>query len=357
MDNDEVNTPKRPTDRARPVMADVARRAGVALGTVSNVLNNPNLVAKDTRERVQNAIDELGFVRNNAARSLVTGRADTVGFVIVDVGNSFFVDMARGVEAELDTHGIRLLLANSDVDLGKQTSYISVFEEAKVAGILLAPLDAPLDAAQAAQRRGMPLVYVNWSGEEDGCKVMVDEELGGYLAMRHLLDQGLRRLAFAGGPFSLSAIAQRHTGALRAIAEVPDAQLETIETHSITVRGGYALGTALSDRPVDERPEGLFAAADALASGAIQTMQLGGIRVPEDLAVVGYDDNHFAQDNAIPITSVAQPGHEMGRIAASVLFEEIASPADHEHRTVMLSPALFPRASSARRGLSGDGTS
>ncbi|MGV2900814.1 LacI family DNA-binding transcriptional regulator [Microbacterium sp. AGC62] len=333
--------------RPRPVMADVARHAGVALGTVSNVLNNPQIVAQETRERVLNAIDELGFVRNNAARSLVTGRADTVGFVVVDVGNSFFVDMARGVEEELDAHNIRLLLANSDVNLAKQDSYISVFEEAKVAGILLAPLDAPLDAARAARHRGMPVVHVNWPGDDDACGVVVDEELGGYLATRHLLDQGLRRLAFAGGPFSLSAIAQRHIGAQRAVAEVADAHLETIETHSITVRGGYALGEMLSSRPVGERPEGLFAAADALAAGAIQTMQLAGMHVPSDIAVVGYDNNHFAQDSSIPITSVGQPGHEMGRTAAQVLYEEIADPADHTHRTITMTPTLFARASSA----------
>jgi LacI family transcriptional regulator len=333
--------------RPRPVMADVARHAGVALGTVSNVLNNPQIVAQETRERVLSAIDELGFVRNNAARSLVTGRADTVGFVVVDVGNSFFVDMARGVEEELDAHNIRLLLANSDVNLAKQDSYISVFEEAKVAGILLAPLDAPLDAARAARHRGMPVVHVNWPGVDDACGVVVDEELGGYLATRHLLDQGLRRLAFAGGPFSLSAIAQRHIGAQRAVAEVADARLETIETHSITVRGGYALGEMLSSRPAGERPDGLFAAADALAAGAIQTMQLAGMLVPSDIAVVGYDNNHFAQDSSIPITSVGQPGHEMGRTAAQVLYEEISDPADHSHRTITMTPTLFTRASSA----------
>lgn len=333
--------------RPRPVMTDVARHAGVSLGTVSNVLNNPHIVTQATRERVLRSISELGFIRNNAARSLVTGRADTVGFVVVDVGNSFFIDLARGVEEELDEHGIRLLLANSDVNLSKQDAYIGVFEETKVAGILLAPLDAPLDAARAARERGVPVVHVNWPGDRDACGVVVDEELGGYLATRHLLDRGLRRLAFAGGPFTLSAIAQRFIGASRAVAEVEDAELERIETRSITVRGGYDLGASLSERPHEARPEGLFCGADALAAGAIQMMQLAGIRVPQDMAVVGYDNNHFAQDSSIPITSVGQPGHEMGRIAAEVLLEEIRSPGRHEHRTITLSPTLFERVSSA----------
>ncbi|MGP6176212.1 LacI family DNA-binding transcriptional regulator [Microbacterium sp. A196] len=332
--------------RPRPVMTDVARHAGVSLGTVSNVLNNPHIVTQEKRERVLRSIRELGFVRNNAARSLVIGRADTVGFVVVDVGNSFFIDLARGVEEELDEHGIRLLLANSDVNLSKQDAYINVFEETKVAGILLAPLDAPLEAARATRGRGVPVVHVNWPGDQDACGVVVDEELGGYLAARHLLDRGLRRLAFAGGPFSLSAIAQRLAGATRAVTEVDDATLQKIETRSISVRGGYDLGAALSERGILDRPDGLVAASDALAAGAIQTMQLAGIRVPEDMAVVGYDNNHFAQDSSIPITSVGQPGHEMGKIAAQVLLEEISS-ASHAHRTITLAPTLFERVSSA----------
>lgn len=332
--------------RPRPVMADVARHAGVALGTVSNVLNNPSIVAPATRARVLEAIDELGFVRNNAARSLVTGRADTVGFVVVDVGNSFFVDLARGVEEALDERGIRLLLANSDVDLGKQDAYISLFEETKVSGILLAPLDAPLDAARATRSRGVPVVYVNWPGDGDTCGVVVDEELGGYLAASHLLASGRRRLAFAGGPFTLSAVAQRHQGAQRAVEEFPDASLEVIETHSLTVRGGYELGRQLLERPAEQRPDGLFAAADALASGAMQVMLLGGMHIPTDLALIGYDNNHFAHDSAIPITSVGQPGKEMGAIAARILVDEIFDVAGHAHETVTLRPTLFERASS-----------
>lgn len=326
-------------------MTDVARHAGVSLGTVSNVLNNPHLVTQDTRDRVLRSIEELGFVRNHAARSLVTGRADTVGFVVVDLGNSFFVDLARGVEEELDRHGIRLLLANSDVDLTKQDGYIGLFEETKVSGILLAPLDAPLDAARAARRRGVPVVHVNWPGEDGACGVVVNEELGGFLAAQHLLQQGRRRLAFAGGPHTLSAVAQRFEGASRAVAECPDAVLERIDTRSISVRGGHELGTMLAGRAPEDRPDGLVAAADALASGALQVMLLAGVRVPDDLAVVGYDNNHFAHDSTIPITSVGQPGHEMGRIAAQVLVEEIIG-ARHEHRTVRLDPTLIHRASS-----------
>lgn len=330
-------------------MADVARHAGVSLGTVSNVLNNPKIVTDETRERVQQAITELGFVRNKSARSLVRGHPDTIGFVIVDVGNSFFLDIARGVEEELDQHNFRLLLANSDVDQAKQDDYIALFAETTVAGLLLAPLDGPLDAARTARSGGLPVVQVNWPGDDDSCGVVADEEHGGYIAAQHLLERGRTRLAFAGGPFTLSAVADRLAGAQRAVAEVPGATLETIETPRITVRGGTALGEELMQRSARDRPDGLVAASDALGSGAIQVLRLGGVSVPEDIAVVGYDNNHFSHDSPVPMTSVGQPGHEMGATAARMLLEEISSLREHQHRTVKFEPVLYERQSTPPR--------
>ncbi|WP_232531764.1 LacI family DNA-binding transcriptional regulator [Microbacterium halophytorum] len=327
-------------------MKDVALRAGVSLGTVSNVLNNPTVVSTATRERVERAIAELGFVRNNAARLLAAGRSDTIGFVVVDLGNSLFLDIERGIEAGLDEQGKRLILANSDVDFDKQKAHLELFEEAQLGGVVLAPLDGPLDAAVAAREHGMPLVLVNWPGDGNSCGVQADDEHGGYIAAQHLIAQGRTRLMFSGGPFSLSAVASRLRGAERAVAEAPGVSLEIIETERITVRGGTALGDELAARSPRNRPDGLVAAADALASGAIHSLLVAGIRVPEDIAVVGHDNNHFAHDTAVPITSVAQPGHDMGLTAAALLLEEILTPEEHTHRTVTMQPSLVVRSSS-----------
>lgn len=189
------------------------------------------------------------------------------------------------------------------------------------------------------------MVQVNWRGDEDSCGVVADEEHGGYIAAQHLLERGRTRLAFAGGPFTLSAVADRLAGAQRAVAEVPGATLETIETPRITVRGGTALGEELMRRSARDRPDGLVAASDALGSGAIQVLRLGGVSVPEDIAVVGYDNNHFSHDSPVPMTSVGQPGHEMGATAARMLLEEISSLREHQHRTVKFEPVLYERQS------------
>lgn len=332
--------------RGRPSIRDVAERSGVSLGTVSNVLNNPAVVATATRSRVERAIEDLGFVRSEAARRLVVGRSNTVGFVVVDLGNSFFLDITRGIEAGLDEQDTRVVLANSDVDPRKQTAHLDLFEESQFAGVILAPLDGPLDDAQAVRERGTPLVLVNWPGDDATCGVVSDDEHGGYIAARHLIERGRTRLMFAGGPFSLQAIARRRRGAERAVAEAPGVTLEAVETERITVRGGTAVGEELAARAPKDRPDGLVAAADALAAGAIHSLQVAGVHVPSDIAVVGHDNNQFAHDTAVPITSVAQPGRDMGLTGAALLLEEIRAPHEHVHRTVTMQPTLVVRASS-----------
>ncbi|WP_460747031.1 LacI family DNA-binding transcriptional regulator [Nocardiopsis oceani] len=330
-----------------PTMEDVARRAGVSRGTVSNVLNRPSVVAEPTRERVQAAITELGFVRNHVARSLVVGHADTFGFVVVDLANSYFLDIVRGAERLADQQSVRFLLANSDVDLAKQDSSLDLFEESRVSGILLAPLDGPMDRAEQVRRRNLPIVYVNWAGVDgESCGVVVDEEAGGYLAASHVIDAGARRLVFAGGPLTLSAIEGRLRGVERAVAEADGTvSLNVWETDRLTTPAGLSVGSDIVDLPEQERPDALVAASDALAAGAVQALLYSGVRVPEDLLVIGYDNNHFASDHVVPISTVSQPGDEMGRIATSLLLEEVARHPEHEHRTIVLSPRLIPRAS------------
>lgn len=341
-----MSTAERSGERRPPAIKDVALLAGVSLGTVSNVLNNPGLVRESTRQKVREAIATLGWTPNSAARFLAAGSGETIGFVAVDLSNSYFVDIAKGIEEEADKDSHMLLLANSDVDLEKQTAYLSHFERARVEGIILAPLDAPLTAPNAIRARGARVVLVNWPGDEVACGVVVDEVLGGRLAMQHLLDQGRKRLVFVGGPLKLSAIQARLDGAQRAVADTPGATLQVLETDKLTVPEGLEVGTRLAEQVADGHVDGIFAAADALASGILQTLLLRGAHVPHDVAVVGYDDNHFADSSTLPLTTVGQPGREMGQLAMDLLRAEIAQGESHVHETRVLPPHLIPRASS-----------
>lgn len=331
-------------------MVDVARAAGVSLGTVSNVVNNPGKVTPRTRQKVEAAIAELGFVRNGVARSLRAGRSTTIGFVLIDLTNTFFLDMVRGAEDVVNRAGMNLLLANADMDADKEQTYLDLFEEERVAGILLTPRPVTDETAARPSAAGVPRVHLNDpAAGRQVCSVTTDNVHGGYLAARHLIETGRRRLLFAGAE-QLQPVQERYEGALRAVAE-PDGAVTIERLHTAWVRpqDGRHVAEELLRRPAADRPDGVLAGADLLALGLVQTLTVDGrLRIPDDLAVIGYDNNRTAWDSLVPISTMDQAGEEMGRSAATLLLEEIENPG-HEHRSVRLEPFLVPRESTVGR--------
>jgi LacI family transcriptional regulator len=331
-------------------MDDVARRAGVSLGTVSHVLNHPHRVTERTRERVERAIEDLGFVPDRRARALARGTSTTIGFVVIDLSNSYFVDMARGAEDVASEAGMNVLLANADLRPEKEATYLDLFEEERVAGILLTPMANLAGRPWGGRASARDIVLLNTEAGDERCSVVPDDELGGYLAARHLIETGRRRLVFAGALFHLSPVARRLAGAERAVAETGGAvRMTTMTTHGLRSHHGNEVGNRIADLAPAERPDGVVAAADLLALGIVQALA-PVVRVPEDLAVTGYDNNQASWDSAIPLTTVAQPGHEMGRVAARLLIEEVRDPSTHRHAQVRLEPRLIVRASSGGAG-------
>jgi LacI family transcriptional regulator len=324
---------------------EVARRAGVSLGTVSNVLNRPDLVAEPTRRRVLDAIKELGYVRNDPARQLRAGRSRTVAIVVLDVANPFFTDVVRGAEATLEAAGAVVVVCNSGEDVHRERRHLDVLEEQRVQGVLITPVDGRRDGRiEDLVRRGTPVVLVDRSsGQRDRCSVAVDDVLGGRLAGEHLRDH--ERVAFVGGPLAIQQVADRREGFESA---VDSGQMSAVITTNLTVAAGRQAGAEIADRPERERPTAVFCANDLLALGVLQEMTLRGLRVPRDVAIVGYDDIDFAAAAAVPLSSVRQPREQLGRTAAELLLEEANDPAHHEHRHVVFQPDLVIRESSAR---------
>lgn len=327
---------------------DVASAASVSVGTVSNVLNRPDRVAPDTVARVQAAITRLGFVRNDAARQLRAGRSRAIGLIVLDTANPFFADVARGVEERAAHEGMSVLLGNSDHLAEREDAYLDLFREQRVNGVLLTPTgmdDARIDRLRAV---GTPLVLVD-AEDADGRlpSVAVDDVEGGFLAAAHLLSLGRRRVAFVAGPLSVRQAADRLEGARRALEAVPDASLEVIEGEAMTVLTGRDIGRALAARPADERPDAVFCANDLLAVGLLQgAVILGGIRVPDDLALIGYDDIDFATAAVVPLSSVRQPSRTIGATAVELLLETLDDPT--AARAVRFRPELIVRDSTAR---------
>ena len=331
---------------------EVAAYAGVSVGTVSNVLNRPDVVAELTRSRVQAAIKHLGFIRNESARQLRAGRSRTVGLVVLDVANPFFTDVARGVEDEASESGLAVILCNSDDQQTKETHYLKLLEEHRVQGILITPVSGGYERLARLQRRGTPVVLLDSRSPTRGqCSVSVDDVLGGDIAVTHLLEARHERIAFVGGPMTIRQEADRREGAIRALERsgLRGDQLQVIETAALNVPAGKLAGAEIAGMPTGRRPTAVFCANDLLALGVLQEMTASRIRVPDSISIVGYDDIDFAAAAAVPLSSVRQPRHLLGRTAAQLLLDEALGEASHQHRQVVFEPELVIRQSSRTR--------
>jgi LacI family transcriptional regulator len=326
---------------------DVAQHAGVSVGTVSNVLNRPGEVSAESVRRVQEAIDALGYVRNDAARKLRNGVSTTVGFVVLDGQNPFFNDVVRGAEDEASGRGIAILYGNTDEDPKRERMYLDLFEEQQVRGVLISPYGDINPRLERLRARGIPAVLVDrFSGDGRFSSVSVDSVNGGRMAVEHLIATGRRRIAFVGGPFDIRQVTDRLAGA-RAAAEnaVEHVDLEVVATDALTVADGAAAGARIIARPRAEWPDAIFAANDLLALGLLQALIVDGrMLVPDEIALIGFDDNAFAAAAAVPLSSMRQPSRTIGRTALRVLLEETADPELIPRQTVF-QPELVVRAS------------
>ncbi|MGI5271542.1 LacI family DNA-binding transcriptional regulator [Nonomuraea sp. CA-218870] len=331
-----------------PSIKDVARLAGVSVGTVSNVLNRPEMVARETRLRVEAAVAQLGYVRNGPARQLRAGRSRTIAVVALDLTNPFFIDVLGGVETVAQDVDVNVMVVNSSKDAAREARLLRMFEEERPLGVLITPVNAPgrRERLGGLVARGIPVVtFDSSSRHSSGCAVSVDDVLGGRLAGRHLLERGHRRVAFAGGPFAVRQVEDRHDGLAAALGG--EAELTVIPLPDLTVATGRAAGEELASLPAGARPTAVFCANDLVAMGVLQELTQRGLRVPADVAILGYDDIDFAAAAAVPLSSIRQPRRQLGRTAALMLLEEVNSPDGHEHRHVVFQPDLVERVSTA----------
>jgi LacI family transcriptional regulator len=342
---------ERPAGARSASVKDVAAAAGVSLGTVSNVLNRPEVVSAGTRERVERAMAELGFVRNEFARHLRMGTSRTIAYVMLDATNPFFTDVAQGIEVAVEGADLSVVICNSNNRSVREQTHLAQLMEQRVQGILLTPIDPQAPWIEAVAERGVPLVLVDRAREDDRfCSVAVDDVLGGRLAVEHLVDQGHRRVAFIGGPTSLGQVRDRFTGAQQAWQEagLPPEDLIELTTSALTVAEGRGAGERLAGLSAARRPTAAFCANDITALGLLQHAIGAGWRVPADLAIVGYDDIEFASAAAVPLTSVRQPREELGRTATQLLLSETLD-EQHLHQRVVFRPELVARASTTGR--------
>jgi LacI family transcriptional regulator len=329
----------------RPGIRQVAARAGVAVGTVSAYLNHPDRVSAERARRIAEAIDDLGFVPSSAGRQLRLGVSTLIGYLSPDVSNPRFSEIAQEVEYRAERLGLTVFFAHSHGDREREDAYLEAFEQRQVRGLLVSSFE-PIESRLAAMReRGTPSVLVGRRArDERQPSISIDDVSGGRQAAAHLLAGGCRRIAFVGGPLPVQQVADRLDGARQAVAGTPGV-IDVEEVAERSIAAGRAVGAALAARPAADRPDGVFAANDLLALGVLQALIAGGVSVPRDIAVVGYDDNEFAEASLIPLTSVRAQHADFGATAVDLLFEAI------EHGTVVqriYEPELIVRESSRR---------
>lgn len=348
---------------------DVARSAGVSVGTVSNVLNRPEGVSPVLRERVERAIADLGFVRNESARQLRAGSSRTIAVVVLDVANPFFADVVAGADEAAEEHDDLVIVCSSAGSAEREARHLRRLEQQRVLGVLLSPVDNAPGAAQVeVRRRGTPVVLLDRGTPDPGqSSVAVDDVRGGALAGEHLLSLGHRRLGFVGGPLGLRQVAERLEG-LRSVAAAAGARVDVVESAGTSVRAGSQAAAQVLGLPPGERPTALLCANDLLAIGVLNECLRRGVRVPDDVALVGYDDISFAATTTVALTSVRQPRQLLGRTAVRLLLDQVgprrppvagssAPPAgSRAGEQVVFAPELVVRASTTGgRGASGRG--
>jgi LacI family transcriptional regulator/LacI family repressor for deo operon, udp, cdd, tsx, nupC, and nupG len=327
-------------------LKDVAREADVSVSTVSRVFNNPEKVRPDTRQKVKAAADALGYQPSRVARRLrlKEGNANLIGLVIPDIQNPFFADVTRGVEDVARDNNYTLLLSNSDEDPDRQRLALETLQTEDVDGVIVPPVQADDPAVERLLDTDIAVVCVDRRlGDTRVDTIVSDNRKGAYEGVSHLIELGHERIGFIGGVPRISTSTERREGYKRALLD------HGIPVDHDLIREGDSRrerAAALTDEllDLDPPPTALFTGNNLTTLGALSAIHVRGLRVPADVALVGYDDIPWAMALNPPPTVVDQPGYEMGQRAAEILLERLSQSA-RTPTTVTLQPTLIVRRS------------
>lgn len=331
-----------------PTIKDVAKAADVSTSTVSHVINDTRPVSSETRQRVLEAINKLGYHPNRIASNLRSQKTDTIGVLLPNSANPFFAQVLAGIEDACYDADYNLILGNANNETGRELSYLNVLLSRQVDGVLLISTGAHVESVAMLSKHETPVVLVDRSADLDTLdEIFTDNEEGGRLAARYLLSLGHQRLACITGPSFLTPSARRVAGFRDALAEAGYAVADAhVVTGDFQHEGGYNAARQLLT--TSEPPTAIFACNDLMAVGALSAAHDVGLSVPDDLSVIGYDDIPLASYTTPRLTTIHQPGHKIGELAVQTLLKRIRRPdkAPEHHR---LDVTLIERGTCAPR--------
>lgn len=336
-----------PPKRDRVTSRDIAAAAGVSQATVSNVLNRPDLVASETRRRIEAVIHEQGFVVNSVGRSLRMGSSRTLGVVVLDLSNPFWAEVTRGIEAAASELGYSVLLGSSDEREDKERQLLGLFEEHRVEGVLVASVHIDSPAMGSLARRGTKVVLLDQdSADAAYSSVRENQVRGAQLVASHLIANGHRRIAFVNGPHTIQWCAERSQGLRAGVAAGglnPDEVIVEIPIETMTAHSAEAATDQILR--LENRPTAIFCVNDLVALGMLKQFSQRGIHVPQDFSMVGFDDSYFASLLSPSLTTIRQQPYALGK-RATELIASLDSRAPTS--TVVFEPKLIDRDSVAK---------
>lgn len=332
--------------REKTNIHDVAREAGVSSATVSRVLAGNESVNVQLRERVLHAVERLNYQPNRIAQSLRIQRSSIIGLIIPDIQNSLFLSLSRAVEDFAYAHQLTVVLCNTDDKPEKEGSYLEIMRSQQAAGLIVVPTHAKdADVLTTVQSSGMPVVLVDREiAGFEADTVLVDNKRGAEMAIAHLIAEGYQRIAILAGPQELTPGRKRLQGYISAHrAANIDPAPELVKIGNFRRESGYELTHELMESA--SPPDAIFASNNLMALGSIRALHERGVRIPDSVALVSFDDMPWAEDLNPPLTAVAQPSYELGQQALELLLQRIKHP-NASFRKVILQPQLIVRQSS-----------
>ena len=333
------------TGKMDTTIKDIAKIAGVSYATVSRALNDKYGVNPITRDEILRIAEELNYSPNGIARGLVKKQTHTVGLIIPDITNPFFPEVARGAEDLLEREGYSVFLCNSNWEKTRENKYINLLIEKRVDGLIIAPSASVVSDSDKKQFERLPVVLM--SGVQSGSgtdSVVLNNVKGGYIAGQYLLGKGRRKFCFIGGAEDSFSVKERFSGFKKSIEGYGRGVLSSdmIKFGDYREKSGYKIMMdMISEKKI---PDAVFASNDLLALGAIQAISDSGLRIPDDIAVVGFDNIATASFRGVELTTVEHPKYRMGELAVKMLLRRIENPgADISEERMVLDPELIIR--------------
>jgi len=327
-----------------PSIKDVAKIAGVSTATVSRVLANQSRVKEDTRKVVLDAIEQLNYRPNLIARSLRIQKSAKIGLVVSDIRNPFFTAIGRAVEDAAYEQGYSVLMCNTDENPEKEEMYLNLMHDENVAGIIFSPTQQ-FSAGLKSYQSNIPFVIIDRAvNSKQVDMVLLDNIAAAYELTNHLIENGYRKLAGLFGNASTTG-QERNKGFHKALNEH---QLKPVAEYFIPPRIKQGYDTTLTLLDSAEHPDAIFTSNSLLTAGVFQALRDRKLKVPNDVALVGFDETTWGELVDPPITLIAQPTEEIGRTATELLFQRITEPS-RSPKTVILKGNLIARASSSHR--------